>query len=1010
MRLFVRSLPGLITSFFFCVAAYGAAAPQRIVKAIDPSQLSEVRGSVPAATLRAADLGAAAGDTQLSELALRFNLTAEQQATLTQLLQDQQNPASARYHQWLTPEQFGAQFGLAPEDLQKVSNWLASQGFAVTQIARGGIFVRFSGTVAQANRAFHTQIHRLTMDGQSHISSLAAPQLPNEIAKVVGGISGLQDFRLKPPSHTPSARTSAMRKIAGDARPAATFNTPSGIDHEIAPADFYTIYNETPLLTSGINGRGVSIAVVGQSNVDLSDIARFRAAGGLIPSVPTQVLYGPDPGVSMSDLVESELDLEWAGATAPSAEIIFARGRDVMMDALTGVIDNNLAPIISISYGDCEADNSFSQSSVNSYYPLLQMASAQGQTIVADTGDFGATDCDYDSVGGVATRGLSVNFPASSPLVTAIGGTVFNEGSGTYWSATNGANMGSALSYIPEVAWGDLGDVSGGGGGRSHYFTKPYWQVGVGVPRDSSRDIPDVSLVVVPYLACIPGNCTNGYLDSAGYPSIAGAGTSFGTPAFAGLLALVVQKSGARIGNANPTIYALANSSYASSLFHDVTAGSNASPCVAGTLDCPASGSVGYSAGVGYDLATGWGSVDAFNLVNSWSLVTPIVGTVGQALSTTTLNGTPAVVDAGTAIQLTVAVASGSSAISSTPTGTVQFLLNNVAVGTAVPLSSGAAVYSLDTANMSGGIYTVQAAYSGDPTFAGSKSSFAITINSWNVPSTTVVRVAPAVVVSGMPIQLTATVASGSSANHATPTGMVQFLFDNLAMEAPVPLTAGTATYSLHPAFVTLGSHTAAAAYLGDGTFAVSNGSAAVTVINLIPDFTLTPAAISVTVKSGSSILVPFVLTGLNSFTGNVQFSTSFANAIFSPSTVTLSSTQPIAATSLMLNAYKPNASGSQGTLSRLWYEVGSGIALSGILMLVLPRRRRFAGVLAAVISIGMLAASGCAGGKTAPPTTPNPPVSTPTPPGTYAVTVTATGTSGTTTVTHTAAVTLIVQ
>src|ERR1700743_3531807 len=140
------------------------------------------------AARRATDRGPASGNVALPGLMLRFNMTAEQQAALTQLLRDQQNPKSQRYHQWLTPQEFGEQFGLATQDLQKISDWLTSQGFTVTQVARGGLFIRFTGTVAQANAAFHTQLHRMTLDGEDHIANLTAPQLPAELAKVTSAI------------------------------------------------------------------------------------------------------------------------------------------------------------------------------------------------------------------------------------------------------------------------------------------------------------------------------------------------------------------------------------------------------------------------------------------------------------------------------------------------------------------------------------------------------------------------------------------------------------------------------------------------------------------------------------------------------------------------------------------------------------------------------------------------------------------------------------------------------
>jgi subtilase family serine protease len=996
---------------FLCTASHHSVAQQqRIIGPIDSSRLSVVPKNIPGIVQRAIDLGPAAGDIPLTGLTLRFNMTSAQQTSLTQLLEDQQNPASAHYHQWLTPEQFGAEFGLTSADLQKIADWLSSQGFTAIKIARGGLFIHFSGSVAQANSAFHAQIHQIILDGHSHIANLTDPQLPTSIAAATGAMTGLNDFHSKPHNHSQSLTVSNAAKPYSWS-PAFKSNNGNSVNYEIAPDDFHTIYDESPLLAEGINGTGVSIAIVGQSDIESSDIANFRSVGGLPPNTVTQVLYGQDPGfpTAYDDEAEAELDLEWAGAAAPAADLIFANGLDALNDSLTGAIDNNLAPILSSSYGDCEADGYFSQSSVDTFYPLFEMASAQGQTIVADTGDFGATDCDYDAVNGLATQGLSVNFPASSPLVTAIGGTEFIEDDGSYWSSN-----GSALSYIPELAWN--GNVAGtgfaaGGGGPSRYFTKPYWQLGNGIPSDSARDIPDVSMVVAPYLACIPGNCTNGYLDSSGNPSEAGAGTSFSTPAFAGILALVEQKTGGRLGNANPTIYALANSPYYSSVFHDVTTGSNASPCMGGTPDCPFGGSIGYLAGVGYDLATGWGSVDAFNLVNSWGLVTPLVSTAGQTLSATMLNGSTNAVIQGTAIILTATITSGSSSNPAMPTGTVQFLLDNVPLGTASSLSAGTATYSLNTMSIQDA-HTVQAAYSGDATFSGSKGSFAITVTPTIAPalSITTLNGTSNTIVKGRAINFTAIVASGSNSSTATPTGSVQFLLDNVPQTVPILLDSDIASFSLDTTSVALGTHTVQAVYFGDTNFAGSQGSFAIDVTNTAPpDFTLSPSTTSVTANSGSSSVVTFTVTGLNDFVGNVQFSASTANAHFSSNPVMIGSTNT-AMTSLTLYAYNINASGSLRDPSRrgspVWYDASSGIALAGLLLMVLPKRRRFLGTLAAVLSIGCLAVSGCGGSGNA-----TPPASTiATPPGSYTITVTAAGISGTTNMTHTATVTFIVQ
>jgi hypothetical protein len=325
---------------------------------------------------------------------------------------------------------------------------------------------------------------------------------------------------------------------------------------------------------------------------------------------------------------------------ARGATIIFVNSEDAFTSA-TYAVTNTVAPVISITYGLCEQQMTSGQ--INGMNNVFQQANAQGQTIVAAAGDVGAADCDDGAtVPSVATQGLAVDFPGSSPYVTCMGGTEFNEGSGTYWSSSNGANSGSAIEYIPEIGWNDTLSAANAvygypldatGGGASTVFPKPSWQVGAGVPRDGQRDVPDVSFDASdlhdPYLTCDPFDsdpnnenppgCTNGYRDSEDYLNPVG-GTSAATPTFAGVVALIIQKTGSWQGNVNPRLYALAAS--APSAFHDITSGNNQVPCQIGTPNC-ITGTMGYLAGPGYDQVTGLGTPDVYNLVTEWPSAAP---------------------------------------------------------------------------------------------------------------------------------------------------------------------------------------------------------------------------------------------------------------------------------------------------------------------------------------------------------------------------------------------------
>jgi subtilase family serine protease len=528
-----------------------------------------------------------------------------QQQALAQLLAAQQNRSSPDYHGWLSPEEYADRFGASRERIGEIQGWLEAQGFHITYTARGRNWLAFDATAGQLAQAFHTEIHRYLADGATHFANANAPTIPAALADVAAGLRGLDDFHPKPPALkvTPNFTTLGV--------------------HYLAPGDIATIYDLNPIYTAGIDGTGQRLVVAGQTDIYSSDPAAFRSIFKLSSNPPQLVLYGPDPGFpSTGDLDEADLDLEWSGAIAPNAAILYVYSMDVF-SSVEYAIDQNLAPVISMSYGGCELQN---EGLLSSEQTLAQQANAEGITWVAAAGDTGAAGCDAQG-SAEATQGLAVEFPASIPEVTAVGGTEFKEGAGTYWSTSNGANQASALSYIPETAWNDTvinGGLMAGGGGASTYYGTPAWQTGPGFPNDGHRDLPDIALSASAdhdgYIVCTQGSCAGSTL-AQGY-SVFG-GTSAPTPVFAGMLALLNHYLAATgnatqpgLGNINPTLYALAQSSPAA--FHDITTGNNMVPCQVGTPDC-STGSFGYSAAPGYDPVTGLGSVDAYNLFTAWA-------------------------------------------------------------------------------------------------------------------------------------------------------------------------------------------------------------------------------------------------------------------------------------------------------------------------------------------------------------------------------------------------------
>jgi subtilase family serine protease len=669
-----------------------AQQPDRIADTINSSQMVALSGNVHGLAKPRFDLGRADGSRVLYGVTLAFRPSAAQQADLNNLLAQQQDRSSPNYHKWLTPAEFAGRFGMTRNDISRVQAWLESQGFTVTSVANSRNQISFDGTVAQVEAAFRTEIHNYLVDGEVHLANATNPSVPAALAGSVLAVGNLHNFSPKP-------RAKFRTRSANGADPHFTSHL-SG-DHFLTPGDFATIYN----LPAGLDGTGQTIAVVGQSTVSASDLANFRSAAGLAAKAPQYVLY---PSTSTAtrcagDEGESDLDLEWSGGVARNAGIIFVYAGlnpgdtcgnrfNSVWNALQQAVDTNVAPVISTSYGACEAANG-EAFAVNMVQVWAQQANAQGQTIMASSGDSGAADCDPDTIDS-ATRGLAVDVPAAIPEVTGMGGTEFtgdaaatvsggNATTTTYWKGTTGGTdtISSALMYIPEMGWNDTAEnhrLSASGGGASIYFAKPTWQTGTGVPSTAGRDVPDLALNASPdhdpYLICsedggsgtIVATCTSGFRDASSNLFAAG-GTSCAAPTFAGIVALLDESLGSSgLGNINPTLYGLAASNPAA--FHDVTTDNNDVPCTTGTVDCP-SGTTeyGFNAGVGYDQVTGLGSVNAGTLLTAWkALLAPDFQLTASAL-------TPVSVSAGqkATSTLTISPVSGSTAM------TVNFAPSN---------------------------------------------------------------------------------------------------------------------------------------------------------------------------------------------------------------------------------------------------------------------------------------------------------------------------------------------
>ncbi|HVJ51555.1 MAG TPA: S53 family peptidase [Aliidongia sp.] len=617
----VLALAGLAFVLGGTSQASAQVARPMVTQRIDERQLVTLAGNTRPEAIAQNDRGRVADTRALDHMQLLLKRPAELEAALDGFIETLHNPASPNFHNWMTNDQFDAQFAPAAADVRAVTKWLTAAGFQIETIHGNGLLIDFSGTAGQVRAAFHTEIHALDVGGVAHIANVSDPQIPAALSPVVAGIVSLHDFR---PHRMYKPRTDF------------TFTSGGRQFEALVPADLTTIYNLGPLFSAGISGQGQTIVVIEDTNVfSTSDWTTFRSTFGLSSFTGgsfTQVHPAPrtgrnnctNPGVNGDD-GEAILDAEWASAAAPSAAIELASCADTSttfggLIALQNLIAAATTPaIVSISYGECEAENGATMNAA--FNTAYQQAVALGISIFVSSGDEGAASCDANQA--KATHGIGVSGFASTPFNVAVGGTDYGDtfaGTvGTYWNATNGTTLGSAKSYIPEIPWNDscasllltmshgstvpygtsgfcnsttgkasfLSTASGSGGpsgcatgrpsttgivgGTCAGYAKPSWQAGiVGIPSDGVRDIPDVSLFAANgvwghyYVFCYSDPSGEGSAPCTGSPSgwSGAGGTSFSSPILAAIQALVNQHVGARQGNPNPVYYALAATEY----------------------------------------------------------------------------------------------------------------------------------------------------------------------------------------------------------------------------------------------------------------------------------------------------------------------------------------------------------------------------------------------------------------------------------------------------------------
>ncbi|WP_263385359.1 Ig-like domain repeat protein [Granulicella arctica] len=1011
----------------FSVAASPAqslpAQTNRVTVAPKANAITRLAGHLPSwATAAIANDAGPVPTAAPLRLTFVLSRSAERQAAFTQLLADQQNPASPSFHHWLTPQQIGDQYGPTQHDVDSLAAWLTSQSFTIVETAPSRTFITIASTAGTVATALGTGFRYVNLPEPNyqdaalqlkpHLTATAAPAIPTAFAALVTAIDGLSDIPAYPMLHMDTTQTQP-----GPGDP-PQLNSNSG-SHYVTPADFAILYDLNPIYSASpaLTGTGQKVAIIGRSQINPIDISAYQAIAGQPTKQPNLVVppNGADPGqTGTGDQGEATLDVQRVLGTAPAAQadlVVSSTATGGILTAMQYNVQTLLDPVMTISFGSCEA--LVSASTIASYDALFSQAAAEGISVFVSSGDAGAAACDTHGAAPPAAQFLSTNYLCSSGYVTCVGGTEFADftSPATYWSATNGTGHVSVLSYIPEGAWNDptVTDSSGNvttyisstGGGASIYTPKPAFQTGVGVPNDGARDTPDISFSAARHdyyfgcyalsgASCVPSN-------TGSYSFTGFAGTSASAPSMAAIAALLDQKLGGPQGTVNSLLYRLASSTPAA--FHDTTtASSGVANCTLATPSmCNNStpsptaltgGQAGYALTTGYDQATGLGSLDVANFISAATKAT------SAASTTLTLSEMSATINPGQSDTFTATLTSSTAG---SPTGTVQFYANTTPLSNPVTINGGLAV--LTTQLTAAGGFTITAVYSGDGNFAPSTAPGIPLTVTGQISITRIGTTSNSILVNGADT-FTATVSSAGSAT-ATPTGLIEFVQSG-SLVATVPLVNGQASTS-SISFPTAGTIPVYAFYRGDTTY----GSSSSTVLNIAvtapaPTYQLSASPTTLTLSAGANGLATVTINETN-FAGVVNLTCAVTyngtGTVNFPPTCNLASNavtinQAPGSTALTIATTTPHTSlrsAAQRPSPRSSILEATGATLACLLLSLVPIRRRNpwrALSLLLILSATLGVLSGC-GGSSSPAPLPTPtPIGTTT--GSYTVTVTA--------------------
>ncbi len=548
-----------VVGMLLLLAACGEPTPTQPTVYLPPQP---PLSGLPAAALQGALQGLMPLDAPLH---LTIGLTMNRQG-LAEAAQRIYDPASPEYGHYLSAQQIAQQFGASPQAIQKVTDWLKSNGFKIVSTSPLGTSISVQGTVVQIARAFQTVLQLRSLNGRTFFGPDQAPVLPKDIAPLVSSIIGLDNFAQI--SHTPSRFATIQQQVQqGADRPQAgdcTLYRAAGLTRD----NLARAYAIDQLHNKGFKGQGMKIGVIElQEPYDRNDIANYASCNGVNLHLRNVQVDGPLAAGSGEG--EAALDLEMIAGLAPEAEIYDYQAPTLdtvgLIDTLNQAAADDVVRVLSISYGGGELG--MSASFMSQFDDTLELMAVEGISVFASSGDCAAFTSGQFGV-------LDVNFPASAPWAIAVGGTEIQGNSEIAWSDPN-----PDRSQCQNL-WG-----TGGGVSQNTSFTRPIWQTGNGVQNSHSngkRQVPDVSAAADNIAVYFQGQWVTFGGTSASAP-IWAAGTL--------LVDQVLQKQGKTIFGGVPTVYQVANHPGKFHPFKDVTKGTN----------------LFYQAGAGWDYPTGWG-------------------------------------------------------------------------------------------------------------------------------------------------------------------------------------------------------------------------------------------------------------------------------------------------------------------------------------------------------------------------------------------------------------------